>query len=236
MNYKINVIIPAAGKGTRAEQGMNKVYKNICGRPLLVHSVLPFFTIPQVTSIIFVISIEDLGLFERLVLNDPDIRTNKERVKFITGGRTRQESVLNGLKMIEDNADLVAVHDGARPLANIDLIKETFNLANKNGAACLGVKVKDTIKQIRIDSLSVKNTLNRDELVAVQTPQVFKKDILIDSYNRSILKNIQGSDDSTLVERAGHIVSIVLGSYENIKVTTPEDFIIAERLLKTKHC
>lgn len=232
-DFTVSVIIAAAGKGTRAGLDINKVYARLGKQPVLVSSILPFFKIPQVCQMVVSISGDDISIFEQHVLNNPEIKKYKEKIKVITGGNTRQESVYNGLLQTNSECTLVAVHDGARPLIKQKDILNVLEKALSTGAACLGVKMKDTVK--RVDhQLRVIDTLKREELIAVQTPQVFKREILMDSYQKAMMQNCQGSDDATLVETAGYPVTLVLGSYDNIKITTPEDFLIAERILEEK--
>lgn len=231
-DFSVSVVIVAAGRGTRAGLDMNKVYVDLKGQPVLVRSILPFLNIPQVRQIIVTISESDRDLFDS-VMDHAEIRRHGEKISTATGGATRQESVYNGLLQTDPDCSLVAVHDAARPLIDENDIYRVFEKALEVGGACLGVKVKDTVKRVDSD-LYVVETLKREELIAVQTPQVFKRDIIIDSYEKALLNHVQGSDDATLAEWSGYKVMMIQGSYDNIKITTPEDFHIAERLLEQR--
>ncbi len=235
MNCTVNIIMAAAGKGTRAAQDINKVYADLCGKAVLVRSILPFLQIPQVKLVIVVISKDDVDLFNKIVLKDESLIHVQSKIKYVIGGNTRQESVYNGLQNIDKDVDLVAIHDGARPLILKEDIISVMEIACKTGAAFLGVKVKDTIKQINAQKMTVKKTLKREELIAVQTPQIFQKDIIVNAYAKAVCNKAIASDDTTLVEWAGYPVYMVEGSYENIKITTPEDFIIARSLLDARN-
>jgi 2-C-methyl-D-erythritol 4-phosphate cytidylyltransferase len=230
-DFSVSAVIVAAGRGTRAGLKMNKVYAGLKGQPVLVHSILPFLQLPQTKQVIVSISQDDLFYFNRLVLENEKIKKYNDKITFAYGGATRQESVYNGLLKTDPETTLVAVHDGARPLVRIADIYKVFDKALSVGSACLGVKVKDTVKRTDQNGF-ITETLNREELIAMQTPQVFRREIILDSYEQAFAKNLQGSDDATLAEMAGYKVAVVLGSHDNIKITPPEDFTIAERLLE----
>jgi 2-C-methyl-D-erythritol 4-phosphate cytidylyltransferase len=221
-DFSVSAVIVAAGRGTRAGLKMNKVYAGLKGQPVLVHSILPFLQLPQTKQVIVSISQDDLFYFNRLVLENEKIKKYNDKITFAYGGATRQESVYNGLLKTDPETTLVAVHDGARPLVRIADIYKVFDKALSVGSACLGVKVKDTVKRTDQNGF-ITETLNREELIAMQTPQVFRREIILDSYEQAFAKNLQGSDDATLAEMAGYKVAVVLGSHDNIKITTPEE-------------
>jgi 2-C-methyl-D-erythritol 4-phosphate cytidylyltransferase len=151
----------------------------------------------------------------------------------VVGGKERQDSVLHGLQKIGKDTTVVLVHDGVRPFVTLDMIREAVGLAKKGECIAVGVPIKDTIKEVD-DNKIVRRTLERGKLWAIQTPQVFPVKILRRAYEESSKQKMYGTDDATLVERTGGTVRVIMGSYENIKITTPEDLIVAEEILKRR--
>jgi len=147
------------------------------------------------------------------------------------GGKERQDSVMHGLQKLEADSAVVLVHDGVRPFVTHDMIKESVSCAKKGECVAVGVPIKDTIKQVNEHGVVAK-TLERSRLWAIQTPQAFPAAVLKRAYDEAAAKRIYGTDDATLVERAGVPVRVIMGNYENIKITTPEDLVIAEEILK----
>jgi 2-C-methyl-D-erythritol 4-phosphate cytidylyltransferase len=172
---------------------------------------------------------------EEIIGNLKKYRIRKIRA-VVLGGKRRQDSVDKGLKAVSKEADWVLIHDGVRPFINKELISSVIKEAKKAGAAIVGVPVKATIKKLKTQSLKLKTkfvvekTLNRDNLWEIQTPQVFKKDLILKAYKR--FGNINVTDDAMLVEKMGIKPRVVLGSYNNIKITTPEDLVIAKAIAK----
>jgi 2-C-methyl-D-erythritol 4-phosphate cytidylyltransferase len=221
-----SAIIVAAGKGTRMQSAKNKQFIDILDKPVLAYTLEAFDDCSVIDEIIIVTRQEDIMLCKEIV----DISELNKVSKIIVGGGERQDSVYNGLKEISTEATIVAVHDGARPLILTEHIEEAVEAAIENGAAAVGVRVKDTIKLVD-DNNNIVNTLDRSKLWAVQTPQVFRKELLMEAYQRAIEENIQATDDCMLVEQTGKRVKMVEGSYENIKITTPEDIFLAEAII-----
>lgn len=207
--------------------GIKKPYMTIAGKPLLAHTILPFEQSKCVKSIILVTARGDEDFCLRNVVKKFGF---KKIAKIISGGRERQDSVRSGIGAIAENCDVVVVHDGARPFVTKEIIDHVIKSAAKYGAATSAVPVKDTIKQENAGF--VKKTLPREELWAIQTPQAFKFDILKKAHARALKQGFSGTDDCMLVERLGCKVKIVKGSYSNIKITTPEDLALGERILK----
>lgn len=151
----------------------------------------------------------------------------------ILGGRLRQNSVINGLKAMDMRTGLVLIHDAVRPFIDKDMVSSVIKEASRYGAAIVGVPVKDTVKKVKTKFV-VEKTLNRKSLWEVQTPQAFKKELILEAYER--FGDIEVTDDASLVEKLGAKVKIVRGSYNNIKITTPDDLIFAEAIAKNlKH-
>jgi 2-C-methyl-D-erythritol 4-phosphate cytidylyltransferase len=157
----------------------------------------------------------------------------RQVVSIVEGGSERQDSVYNGLKAIHNDCDIVLIHDGARPFVTHNIIEEGINIANKTGACIAAVPVKDTIK-VASENMDVVNTPNREALWAVQTPQFFKYQLLMGAYEKLQNSNLKATDDAMLIEELGYPVKIINGSYENIKITTPEDLILGEGILKKR--
>jgi len=201
----------------------------LSGKPVLVHTVNVFDTSPLVDEIIIIGPAEKVTYCRALI--------KKYKFKKITGivagGKFRQDSVFNGLlKIGRGNPDIVLIHDGVRPLITSRLIQECIRETRKSRAVILAVPVTDTIKLAR--KSFVEKTLERNRLWSVQTPQGFSYDLILQAYKKARDSGFLGSDDASLVERFGYPVKIVMGSYENIKITTPEDFILAEEIVKRR--
>ncbi|MCL0097330.1 2-C-methyl-D-erythritol 4-phosphate cytidylyltransferase [Dehalococcoidia bacterium] len=224
MRGKVGAVIAAAGQGQRMS-GVDKVFAELGGKPLLARVLDTFQECLVVDEIVLVLGEENLERGRGLVGSHhwPKVTTT------CPGGRRRQDSVKNGLQRLRD-CRWVVIHDGARPLVTSDLIERGLAEARESGAAVAAVPVKDTIKRVSRDGW-VKETPERDSLWTVQTPQVFLFDLIFQAH-QEITEDV--SDDATMVERLGHRVKIYRGSYENIKVTTTEDLALAEVILRRK--
>ena len=225
----ITAIVLAAGRGTRMNSSKNKVFMLLAGKPILLHSVLTFSACPEVDNLIVVAAPDEVAHVENMLSSLSGIKT----WQVVSGGSERQYSIANALKAMSQSANIVLVHDGARPLIDLQCINSVIQAAAAHQAAVVAVPVKDTIKTVN-DSGDVTGTPERRTLWSIQTPQGFKADILRQAYKQAAQDGYLGTDDASLVERIGATVKIVVGSYDNIKVTTPEDLIIAEALTKGK--
>lgn len=223
----VSAIIPAAGRGTRMNKSINKQYITLSGMPILLRTIIAFDECKEVDEIIVVVGKNEKDIFKKQILDRYKIKTP---FKVVVGGDTRQESVFNAIVKTDDRTDIIAVHDGARPLISSAEIIKTIDGARKYGACILAVPVKETVKRIDENGY-VKKTVNRSSLYNIRTPQTFKADILKEAHLSAIEKGIVGTDDSFLVEQNGVNVKIVKGSYTNIKITTPEDLIYAQEFL-----
>lgn len=224
---KVCAIVLAAGKGSRMGGKVKKQFLNLNDKPILYYSLKVFCDNTNIDEIVLVTAEEEIDycrkdIVEKYQLNKVTSITN--------GGNERQESVLNGLKAVK-NCDIVLIHDGARPFISGEIINSGIKYARLYGACACGVMPKDTIKIKNQDHFS-KETLERSSLVAVQTPQCFKYEIIYSCHNKLSSENISVTDDTMVVENYGHQVYLYQGSYNNIKITTPEDLILAERILK----
>ena len=224
-----SVILAAGGLGTRMNSNINKQYIEIDGIPILARTINCFENCELVNEIILVVS--DIEQYNNEFVNRFDFTKVKT---IVLGGKTRQESVFNGIQAISNNSNVILVHDGARPFVSNKIIKESISSALEYGASCVGVPTKDTIKLIESDGF-VQKTLQRNLLWSIQTPQTFEKNILINSHNLAIKNEYTGTDDCSLVEYAGHKVKMIMGDYFNIKITTPEDLVFAEMIAKIKN-
>ncbi|OWZ84557.1 2-C-methyl-D-erythritol 4-phosphate cytidylyltransferase [Natranaerobius trueperi] len=231
----ISVVLPAGGQGKRMKSSQNKQYLMLNEEPILSHTwrVFARLTCVFIKEIILVVADGEQQFCEDEVVK-PYISEKHPEVKVISGGKERQHSVFEGLKLVSEEVEMVVIHDGARPLVSEDVIYQTIGVASESKSAISAVPVKDTIKMINKNSNTVEKTLSRDQLVYVQTPQVFDKELIIKAYENAFKKRMIGTDDSYLVEMLGHNVDVVQGDYQNIKITTPEDLIVAKEILKER--
>ena len=221
-----SAVIPASGLGKRLGRLSGKAFALIAGEPLIAYTIRAFQDCPQVHEMVLLVRPDEIPSARELV----DSRGFSKVKAIIPGGEVRQDSVRNGLAKVSPDSEIIAIHDGARPLVNQETIASTIEAADTDGAAIAAVPVIDTIKS-SLDGLFVTSTLDRQTLFAVQTPQTFQRSIITEAYDRAYADCYYGTDDASLVERLGIPVRVVQGSYENIKVTTPTDLRTAEALL-----
>ncbi|WP_040513639.1 2-C-methyl-D-erythritol 4-phosphate cytidylyltransferase [Gracilibacillus halophilus] len=219
-----NAIVLAAGQGKRMNVGKNKQFIHLSGQPLIIHTLARFAEDEWCQTIYLVINPAEKDDITTL-LHSFDW---KDRIVFVNGGEERQDSGYKGLQAVEGETDIVMIHDGARPFIETSYLHQLAEKADYTGAALLAVPVTDTIKQKQNTSLT---TLDRQALWAAQTPQAFKYSIIKRAHDMARHEQYIGTDDSELVERLGQSVDIVHGSYQNVKLTTPEDIARAEAIL-----
>lgn len=220
------VIIAAAGQGKRMGSSVNKVILPLAGKVVLAHTVLAACQAEGVTSLILTVAPEEAATVTKLL----DGLNLSVPWQVVAGGSERQYSIANALKVVDPTAQIVVVHDGARPMAEPALFNQVIADACNHQAAIAAVPVKDTIKTI--DQAGwVTGTPDRRSLWAVQTPQAFKRELLAAAYSQALQDGYLGTDDAALVERLGTKVKITTGSYQNIKITTPEDLQFAETVM-----
>src|SRR3989304_2887803 len=244
MHFTVTAIVPAAGFGRRFGPGTNKPFHLLGGKPLVFWSLETLQSVEEIEEIIPVLKEAD-----REKAAEVFGQHNLSKVKKIApGGKERQDSVYNGLNLIEDRDGIILIHDGARPFIEKDLIEKAIKellippapplaKGGKGGlkgfdGVVLGVPVKDTIKEA--ESGIIKSTIRRDSLWAIQTPQVFPYKKISAAYKKSIKEGFYSTDDAALMERYGGKIKVIMGSYSNIKITTPDDLIFAEYLLSKK--
>ncbi len=217
---KVGAIIAAAGSSHRMD-GADKVFALLGGEPVLARVADVFQRCNSIGQIVVVLSEQNLERGKQLVIEQGWSKI----IDVCVGGRRRQDSVAAGLRRLS-NCDWVVIHDGSRPLVTVDLINRGLEAAKETSAAVAAVPVTDTIKLVGDDRI-VHQTPPRQNLWAVQTPQVFRTDIITEAYSRA---NGEVTDDASLVEQLDYRVKIYMGSYDNIKITTPDDLILAEVL------
>jgi 2-C-methyl-D-erythritol 4-phosphate cytidylyltransferase/2-C-methyl-D-erythritol 2,4-cyclodiphosphate synthase len=227
---KTVAIIPAGGAGRRLGSAVAKQYLLLDGVPILARTLKIFQQSKIIDEIILVLPPDDLGSAQKQLVDEYNL-TKVSAI--VAGGKERQDSVRNGLSAIAGICDVVVVHDGVRPLLTEEMISKVVAAAKNGGASSIGVKVKDTVKQTAGGDLVVA-TVPRNNLWLTQTPQAFDFDVLQKAYAAAASDNYYGTDDASLVERIGVKVKMIAGSYENIKITTPDDLIVAEAFIKNK--
>ncbi|MBO6795183.1 MAG: 2-C-methyl-D-erythritol 4-phosphate cytidylyltransferase [Balneolaceae bacterium] len=227
---KLAVIIPAAGSGSRMQSDLPKPFLPLGDEPILWHTIQAFLKVPSVVQVIIPTSKYWISEVEKIVSTLPE---GAVQFNVIEGGAERQFSIANGLSLVLDAVEVVAVHDAVRPFINPALIMECSSVAKQFGGAIIAVPAKDTIKKVDGDG-SIKETPHRKYLWQAQTPQVFEKSILSRAYSEAIADGFVGTDDASLVERLGKTVKVVEGDRENLKITYPVDLEIAELILKQR--
>jgi 2-C-methyl-D-erythritol 4-phosphate cytidylyltransferase len=243
---KVVVIIPAAGLGTRMapmpsgargkqrKAPPSKQFTELGGTPVLIHTLRKFAAVDAVNEIWIALRENEIdGFRERLRSEGKDVL--KKKVELVAGGEHRQQSVANALQAITASPDdVVLVHDAVRPLVTADIIQEVIEAAKKYGAAIAGLPAVDTVKQVERTSEGalIKATIPRAGIVMAQTPQGFRYSVIKKVFDEAAADGFLGTDEASLVERAGHEVAVVMGSPRNIKITTPADMELAEFYLK----
>lgn len=225
----VTVIIPAAGQGKRMRKGSNKVFLPLVDMPVLLHSVLTFSACSEVDNLVIVVAPDEVEQVKTMLDSLMEIKP----WQVVAGGRERQNSIANAMKVVAKATKIILVHDGARPLVTEQCIKNVIEAATLYQAAVVAVAVKNTIKTVDEDGW-VTGTPERRTLWSIQTPQGFDARLLRKAYEQAEKVGYIGTDDASLVERLGIKVKVVCGSYDNLKVTTPEDLTIAEALLKER--
>lgn len=223
-------VIVAGGSGSRMGKGIQKQYRLLDGIPVLIRSVMAFEASPSIGLIVIVIPESDRdGLFRE---HCESLLTPKAG-SVQSGGPTRQDSVARGLAAVDDSFDLVAIHDGVRPLVSVELIERCVAEALRLGAVVPGVPVTDAVKSVDSEN-RITATLSREGLWTVQTPQVFRREIIVKSCEKAFRDGYYGTDDSAVVERAGYPVTIIEGSRDNLKITYEADLARGEGILAAR--
>ncbi|NMF06886.1 2-C-methyl-D-erythritol 4-phosphate cytidylyltransferase [Clostridium beijerinckii] len=222
----VSAIVLAGGRGKRMGYIQSKQYIDLNGAPILYYTLKQFIENDLIDKIILVVPEDEKDYCKREVLNKYGLKIDD----LVSGGNERQESVYNALEKLE-KSDIVLIHDGARPFVSQKIINDAVEYAKRYKAAAPGVMPKDTIKIKDSNNFSV-DTLVRSELVAIQTPQAFDFNLIYECHKEIKKRCISVTDDTSVVELLGHKVYIYEGDYKNIKITTPEDLILAEYFVK----
>jgi 2-C-methyl-D-erythritol 4-phosphate cytidylyltransferase len=228
-NMHVTAIIVAAGEGRRIGGPVSKSFLPIAGRPLVLRTLDRFFSTQSIEKVILVVADKELGPSQRLIASDPNLSHRSWVLQ--AGGASRQESVRRGLDRVDPDCEIVAIHDGARPFVSSSLIDRCIEEAYRVGAVVIGVPVRDTIKVVSEEHW-VQATPARNTLWEIQTPQVFRKEIIVQAHDWGGRQAMEATDDSTLVEQIGKPVFLLEGERTNIKITVPEDLLLAEALLR----
>lgn len=223
----VAALITAGGTGTRMNSTVSKQYLDLCGLPILVHTLRSFEEHPLVGRIVLTVPPGDENFCRTLMVEAYGI---SKVAAIVSGGRTRQESVFNGLMKVQD-ADIVAIHDGVRPLVSAETITRTIESARVNGAALACEAVRETVKK-RVGSHL--ETIPRSDLWIAHTPQTFQTSLIVRAHRAAREEGFEATDDSMLLERLGHPVAVVEDSEDNIKITTPGDLARAAMLLERR--
>jgi len=225
-------VVPAAGRGLRMGRSQPKQYLTLAGKPVLVRTIERLSEAPFIGGIILVVPEDFIPHSEEMLQNySPHVGAT---IKLIAGGRERQDSVFNALRVLPDGCDWVLIHDGVRPFVSVGLLEKTWKAAQRSGAAIAAVSVTDTVKLVRNER--VIETIPREETKLVQTPQVFRKDLILSAYANAQRQGWIGTDDASLVERINIEIQVVEGEPTNIKVTTPADLDWAAWFLAREEC
>lgn len=216
-----HALIVAGGKGTRLKSALPKQFIELNGKPVLFHTLEAFHRYSTSLSIFLVLPADEMTTWAALVKK----HGFRIPVTLIAGGETRYQSVKNGLDSIVGSG-LVAIHDGVRPLVTLEIINASFRRASEKGTAIAAVPLKESI---RVSGDDTTRSVDRSKYHLIQTPQTFDLDLIRAAYTQS--EDPGFTDDAGVAERAGHVVSLFEGSYENIKITTSEDLVVAEALL-----
>ena len=221
------LIIVAARTGSRMKKDINKQFIKLDNKEIIAYTIDKFYINDEIDDIVVVIKKDEEDYFKENILE----KYNFKNIKIAYGGEERQDSVYNGIQKLDKNCEVVLVHDGARPFVTEEIINNSIQEAKKHNAVVVGVKVKDTIKVVGEEG-NIVDTPNRKYLWSVQTPQVFKYDIITKAYENAYNENYYGTDDAMLVEKIGYDVKMIEGSYDNIKITTQEDLNFGEQILR----
>lgn len=222
MHSKEYALIVAGGKGTRIKSKLPKQFLELNGKPILLHTLEAFYRYSQNITVVLVLPEDDFILWASICKKNNFTKP----IILQKGGDTRFQSVKNGLEKIE-GPGLIAIHDGVRPLVSEDIIGASFRLAAVHQSAVAAVRLKESIRMTDQDNTKA---VDRSRFRLIQTPQTFSVDLIKQAYK--LKEDPTLTDDASVVEKLGHTISLFEGSYENIKITTPEDLIVAEALLK----
>ena len=238
---QVFAILPAAGLGTRMAAALPKQFLELKGLPILIHSLRAFAAVPRVTAIYVAVRKTEIERVQAQIAEHASEYGFSGRVHVVEGGENRQESVSKALEAIKigegSNADdVVLVHDAVRPLIDTATIERTIDAVAETGAAIVGLPAIDTVKQVErtAHGAVITSTIPREFVVLAQTPQGFQWSVLTSAFAEAAADGFIGTDEASIVERAGHAVSVVPGSQVNLKITQPSDLALAEFYLSQR--
>lgn len=226
---KVAAIIPAAGLGRRMQHNTPKTYLSLAGKPILVHTLEVFEIVSEVHEVVVVVHPDDLDFCQEEIIATSRF---KKVLRLVPGGKERQDSVYNALKVLrkeEDEIEIILVHDGVRPFVTPEQVRRVVAAARRWGGAILGIPCQDTLKRVNAKG-EVVATMDRKDFWQVQTPQAFQAPLLYRAYQEAMSRGFYATDDAALVEALGQAVMVVPGSPLNLKITTPDDLKLAEAL------
>lgn len=223
------LVLLAAGQGKRMKSDRNKVWLSLMGKPLIQRALETFLKDPFCSHIIVTVNADEIEMLQELI--EAEFSDTKKPITLVVGGAERQYSSYNGLQYLKDTQDgYVMIHEAARPFLEQDAIDELNEEMQKSGAAILAVPSKDTIKQVK--SGIIEQTILRETVWQAQTPQAFKSSLVLEAHEKARVEDFFGTDDASVVERTFSGIRIVSGNYYNIKMTTPEDWVTGEAILR----
>ncbi|HVO92597.1 MAG TPA: 2-C-methyl-D-erythritol 4-phosphate cytidylyltransferase [Terriglobales bacterium] len=228
---RTTAIVVAAGEGRRIGQNVSKTYLPIGGRPLILRTLDRVFSAPAISDVVLVIAGADLQHCEALLRGDSALSHRAWTLQ--SGGASRQQSVQRGLERVPAGTDIVVIHDGARPFVSAALLDRCIFAAVEKGAAVAGLPARDTIKSVTPDGW-IKSTPERKTLWEIQTPQAFRRDLIVAAHDQARRQGIEATDDAMVVELIGRPVFVVAGERLNFKITVPEDIWLAELLVASE--
>ena len=220
-------VIVAAGKGKRMGTDISKQFLPLCGKEILTHTVEVFEKADRIRDIVLVTGTDSLQDVQDMVRE----YGWQKVISVVAGGKERQDSVWNGLQAVSEDTEIVLIHDGVRPFVTEEILDLSIETAVEMGGCAAGVPAKDTIKVCNSENIAV-DTLDRSTLWQIQTPQTFRKELIVKAYEQAKAEGFLGTDDASLAENSGYSVKVIMGSYRNIKITTKEDLLIGEAFLK----
>ena len=220
-------VIVAAGKGKRMGTDISKQFLPLCGKEILTHTVEKFENTENIRDIVLVTGQDSLQDVQAMAQE----YEWQKIISVVAGGKERQDSVWNGLQAVSEDTEIVLIHDGVRPFVTEEILNRSIETALEMGSCVAGVPAKDTIKVCNSENIAI-DTPDRSTLWQIQTPQTFRKELIIKAYGQVKAAGFIGTDDASLAEFSGYPVKVIMGSYRNIKITTKEDLLIGEAFLK----
>ncbi|MDA0739135.1 MAG: 2-C-methyl-D-erythritol 4-phosphate cytidylyltransferase [Nitrospirae bacterium] len=230
MAERITAVVTAGGRGVRMGTNVPKQFLSLGGVPLLVHALRTFEQSPIISEVILVVPQDDCQYCREEIIPSHGL---KKVSQVVAGGKRRQDSVLNGVRAAHPETEIVVIHDAVRPFVTLDMVTQVVESTRTHGAAIVALQMRDTVKRVNADGF-IQETLSREELWLAQTPQAFRRTLLLQAHAQGDADGVDATDDAFLIERMNLPVAIVQGSSDNIKITRPEDLHMGEAILTAK--